>query len=80
MRHACLDAAVYVVECDEATPVGVLDRCRIGDPGQRRRFNRLRHRQGVNDFANRRWERSDARFDQFDQARRGTLGSPIHRQ
>ncbi len=70
MGEPNFEAAVDFAEGDQATHVGVLDRGRVGDPLQRRQFDRLPNRKRVDDVAHRVGERSYPRLDQFGQAGR----------
>jgi len=77
MRHPGLDNAVDGIESDEPTHLGILDRGPIGNSGQRRQVDRPADRQRIDDVADRGWELTDPRFDQFGQAgRRGRLTGP----
>ena len=58
------------LECDEAAGFGLLDRGGIGDPRQRREFDRLSDRQHIDHVADRRRAGPDPGFDELDEAGR----------
>ena len=79
MGHPYLHPAVDGFERDQATGVGLFDRRRIGDSGQRPQLNRLADGQRVDHVAT---EVGSAPMrDSINSTRLGgTTGSPIHRQ
>jgi hypothetical protein len=58
-----------IAEGDQTARLGVLDRSRIGDAGERPDVERLAHRQDVDHGADRGRQRADPRFDELDQRR-----------
>ena len=70
MRHTDFDAAVDVVEGDQATGVGFFDGVGIGDAFERCQLDRLADGECVDDGAGGGGQRSDAGLDQFHQAAR----------
>ena len=78
MRHPDLDSVVDIIESDQATEVGFLDRFRGADPVQRRQLDRLTDGQRIHGVGHRDGQIADTRLDQLDQARRHhRLASPL---
>ncbi len=70
VRHPDFDAAVVVVEGDQATGVGFFDGVGTGDAFERCQLDRLADGECVDDGAGVGGQGSDAGFDQFHQAAR----------